>query len=148
MQHLSPCQPENKLPIEMLTWHTECNKFKMSRLLQILLFSFSQAENINIRSPQLNSNFGQRWLSSGFLTAAMDRTYGRSNPGVFINPIQWKMPTGWSSGFRCSAACSWCRVQLKNNLIHSSAAVLVTTGWIWEIQLLTYQPHKQQLYTQ
>lgn len=45
----------------------------MSRLQQIILFSFGQEGNINIRSPQLNFNFGQRRLSNGFLTVALDR---------------------------------------------------------------------------
>lgn len=62
MRHLSRCQTENKLPIDVMPWRSVGNNFKQTRLLQTILVQIGRAEDINIEIILLNVNRQQEWL--------------------------------------------------------------------------------------
>lgn len=62
MRHLSRCQTENKLPIDMMTWRSVGNNFKQTRLLQTILLQIGRAQDINIEIILLNVNRQQERL--------------------------------------------------------------------------------------
>lgn len=62
MRHLSRCQTENKLPIDVMTWRSVGNNFKQTRLLQTILLQIGRAEDIYIEIILLNVNRQQEGL--------------------------------------------------------------------------------------